>query len=88
VPEERSWPGERYDRCHNYNYVCSAIRTKAEEQTTIIDVVVTDDDGQSSLLPISSSHLETTVRISGSPNIPSVLPSPTLGDIAPQSDFE
>ena len=35
-PEERTWPGQRCERCSRYNYPCSASLTKAEEQSGVV----------------------------------------------------
>ena len=37
MPEERN--RKRFDRCQGYNYVCSAGRTKVEEQSMSMDIV-------------------------------------------------
>ena len=31
-PETRRWPGSKCDRCHRYDYECSANRTISEER--------------------------------------------------------
>ncbi|KAF6234739.1 hypothetical protein HO173_006959 [Letharia columbiana] len=38
LPEDRTWPGTKCERCQHYGYVCSAMRTKHEESSAIPDV--------------------------------------------------
>ena len=84
LPQVRQWPGRRCDRCQKYNYICSANKTKEEQDAVSDDAAITETQGISPIArsspnapPLQDSVLPFLPGLNAESSQESVLPSMT-----------